>query len=135
MTFKVGDKVTTKTYYTEYAIGTIVEIIDNPNIFGGDGSPWCYVSWDKRGNDTYAHKVAGKIYRYVYGFYSTSLKLVEPVSELEDDPKLPTDPRLRGIAIKIRDLENKYKNRHDSAVYQNKEQVLSDFQRSKVCTG
>ena len=135
MTFKVGDRVTTKDYYTGFKIGTVVEVLSTDHALATEKSPWCYISWDTKGPDMYAHRVAGKIYRYVYGFYASSLKLVESAIDLENDPKLPTDPRLRGIAIKIRDLENKYKNRHDSAVYQNRERVLSDFQRSKVCTG
>jgi len=140
MHFKLGDKVTTKkkgnNYYNEYSVGTIVEIITVPHgLAGNDGSPWCYVSWDKPTSDTYAHRVNGKIYRYVYGFYETSLELVQSAKVTADDPALPADPRLRGIAIKIRDMESRFKNRHNTFSYNNKERELSDFQRSKVCSG
>jgi hypothetical protein len=135
MTFRVGDRVTTKDYFAGYKQGTIIEILTTDHALATDKSPWCYVSWDNRTADAYAHKVAGKIYRYVYGFYGNSLKLVEPDIDLENDPRLPTDPRLRGIAIKIRDIENRFKDRHNTSAYNNKERILSDFQRSKVCTG
>jgi len=139
MPFKLGDKVTTKnkgnTYYTQYKIGTIVEIITHHGMSSNDGSPWCYVSWENSTEDTYVHKFDGKIYRHVYGFYASSLELVELAKVKADDPALPADPRLRGIAIKIRDIETRFKNRHNTYEYNNKERELSDFQRSKVCTG
>lgn len=137
MHFKLGDKVTTKSkgnnYYAQYKLGTVVEIV---NHLGNDGSPWCYVAWDKSTEDTsYVHRFDGKIYRHVYGFYASSLELVQSAKIKEDDPALPADPRLRGIAIKIREMETRFKSRHHTFSYNNKERVLSDFQRSKVCSG
>jgi hypothetical protein len=139
MHFKLGDKVTTKSkgnnYYEQYKIGTVVEIVTHLSLTSTDGSPWCYVAWDKSTEDTYVHKFNGTIYRHVYGFYASSLELVQSAKVKADDPALPADPRLRGIAIKIRDIETRFKNRHNTYEYNNKERVLSDFQRSKVCTG
>jgi hypothetical protein len=140
MTFKIGDRVTTKKegniYYMEYGVGTIIEILTNPmNLANSNGEPWCYISWDKPTSETYAHKVARNLYRHVYGFFATSLELVQSAKVNPNDPVLPTDPRLRDIALKIRDIEYRFKNRHNTYAYNNKERVLSDFQRSKVCTG
>ena len=139
MPFKIGDRVTTKDkgnpYYAEYKIGTVIEIITTDGMINANGTPWCYVAWDTSTHDTFSHRHNGTIYRHVYGFYETSLVLVQSAKVKADDPALPTDPRLRGIAIKIRDMESRFKDRHNTPDYNNKERVLSDFQRSKVCTG
>ena len=141
MTFKIGDRVTTKNkskpYFADYILGTVIEIIATGGIITAtaNGSPWCYVAWDNATHDTFSHRHNGTIYRHVYGFYETSLELVQSANVKADDPALPTDPRLRGIAIKIRDMESRFKDRHNTYAYNNKERVLSDFQRSKVCTG
>ena len=139
MPFKIGDRVTTKDkgnpYYAEYKIGTVIEIITTDGMINANGTPWCYVAWDNSTHDTFSHRHNGTIYRHVYGFYETSLVLVQSAKVKADDPALPTDPRLLGIAIKIRDMETRFKDRHNTYEYNNKERVLSDFQRSKVCTG
>ena len=139
MTFKVGDRVTTKSkgnnYYAQYKLGTVIEIITTDGMINANGTPWCYVAWDKSTHDTFSHRHNGTIYRNVYGFYETSLELVQSAKIKADDPALPADPRLRGIALKIRSMETRFKDRHNTYEYNNKERVLSDFQRSKVCTG
>lgn len=139
MPFKIGDRVTTKSkgnpYYAKYITGTVIEIITTDGMINANGTPWCYVAWDNSTEDTFSHRHNGTIYRHVYGFYETSLKLVQSAKVKADDPALPADPRLRGIAIKIRDMETRFKDRHNTYEYNNKERVLSDFQRSKVCTG
>jgi len=133
MTFKIGDRVAAKKEKGyRFGIGTIVSIGGIGNLDTSD--TWYYINWDEHKTGTYALAINHTRYPNIYGLYERALDLVESAS-IVTDPRLPADPRLRGIAIKIRDIEERFKNRHESDVYNNKERVLSDFQRSKVCTG
>lgn len=132
MTFKVGDRVTTKREKGyRFGVGTIVSVGGLPL---DTSDTWYYINWDEHKPGTYAFAINHTMYPNIYGLYERALELVES-AEVPDDSALPADPRLRGIAIKIRTMETRFKDRHNTYEYNNKERVLSDFQRSKVCTG
>jgi len=130
MPFKIGDRVRAKPDRNyKLGVGTLISITYDDRV----PEPWCYISWDKPVNiDTYPYYINDTRYTNVYGLYACNIELV---SSVNTDPNLPADPRLRGIALKIRDMETRFKDRHNTYEYLSKERVLSDFQRSKVCTG
>ena len=132
MTFKVGDRVTAKREKGyRFGVGTIVSVGGRPL---NNSDTWYYINWDEHKTGTYALAIKNTMYPNIYGLYERALELVQSTN-IVPDPALPADPRLRGIAIKIRDMEYRFKNRHNTYAYNNKERVLSDFQRSKVCSG
>lgn len=133
MTFKVGDRVAAKKEKVyRFGIGTIVSVGGIGNLDTSD--TWYYINWDEHRTGTYALAINHTRYPNIYGLYERALDLVESAS-IVTDPALPADPRLRGIAIKIRDMESRFKDRHNRFDYNNRERELSNFQRSKVCSG
>jgi len=132
--FNIGDIVCASshdTYARTFKYGVVVHISDPTNDLGN----FVYCDWrnPEALPNTYAYKFNNKKYKYIYGMYQHNLKLISSAT-LEVMKNLPEDPRLRGIAIKIRQMDERFKNRHSSKDYNNKERVLSDFQRSSLCT-
>ena len=107
MSFNIGDRVS-PIGISGFGEGTVVfiSIYDQTEI---------YVNWDKPNGRTYSYTFNNngivQTYPNIYMFFEQKLQLT---SDAIIDPLLPTDPRLRGICLKIRELDRKFKQRQEA---------------------
>lgn len=118
MSFNIGDRVRpiSDRDFSDFGEGTIV----------AEYSPGgYYINWDHPNGSTYHNSFKGnnntrENYTNVYMmFYET----IELLSDAIDRPPLPTDPRLRGICLKIRQLDKKFKDRQEHKAKSNNDDV------------
>lgn len=107
MSFNIGDRVS-PIGISGFGEGTVVfiSIFDQTEI---------YVNWDKPNGRTYSYTFTNngivQTYPNIYMFFEQKLQLT---SDAIVDPLLPSDPRLRGICLKIRELDRKFKQRQEA---------------------
>lgn len=113
MSFNIGDRVTPIDVdeLKIFGEGTIVS-----KYYGGhppqfDNIVGYYINFDISSGPTYTFVIDAIEYSNLYMIYTDRLELVEQEGSR---PPLPKDLRLRGIALKIRELDKKFKQRQEA---------------------
>jgi hypothetical protein len=110
MSFNIGDRVhpISDSDFDQFGEGTIVSKYD----MGG-----YYINWDNANDHTYPYTFRdngiARTYDNVYMLFDDRFELVD-VNIAINKPPLPSDPRLRGICLKIRELDRKFKQRQEA---------------------
>lgn len=110
MSFSIGDRVRpiSDSDFNQFGEGTIVSKYD----IGGCGY---YINWDNANDHTYPYTFRddgiARTYDNVYMLFDDRFELVDGAV---NKPPLPSDPRLRGICLKIRELDRKFKQRQEA---------------------
>ena len=105
MSFNIGDRVRPIDDYdfNSFGEGTIVAIYNDEGY---------YINWDNNNGNTYSLAFKKDFGILIYtNIYMMSKENIELVSDDVARPPLPTDLRLRGICLKIRELDKKFKDR------------------------
>jgi len=108
MSFNIGDRVhpISDSDFNQFGEGTIVSKYD----MGG-----YYINWDNANDHTYPYTFRdngiARTYDNVYMLFDDRFELVDVAV---NKPPLPSDPRLRGICLKIRELDKKFKQRQEA---------------------
>ena len=104
MSFNIGDRVS-PIDTPSFGEGTVIHISTDE----------IYVNWDIPNGRTYSYTFNNngiiQTYPNIYMFFEQRLQLT---SDVIIDPLLPSDPRLRGICLKIRELDRKFKQRQEA---------------------
>jgi hypothetical protein len=110
MSFNIGDRVRPidDSDFYQFGEGTIVSKYN----MGG-----YYINWDNANDHTYPYTFRdngiARTYDNVYMLFDDRFELVD-VNIAINKPPLPSDPRLRGICLKIRELDRKFKQRQEA---------------------
>jgi hypothetical protein len=112
MSFNIGDRVIPIDVddLKIFGEGTIVG-----NYYGSrppkfDDIIGYYINFDTGSGPTYNFVIDAVNYTNIYMMYTERLELV---GQENSRPPLPEDPRLKGICLKIRDLDKKFKRRQE----------------------
>ena len=108
MNFSIGDRVRPidDRDFNSFGEGTIVATYNDEGY---------YINWDNNNGNTYSQgfRRDSEVHTYT-NIYMMFSDRVELVSDAIDRPPLPSDPRLRGICLKIRELDKKFKQRQQA---------------------
>lgn len=113
MSFNIGDKVIPIDVddIKIFGEGTIVG-----NYYGSrppqfDDIIGYYINFDISSGPTYNFSIATIMYPNVYMMYTDRFELI---GQETSRPPLPEDPRLKGICLKIRELDKKFKRKQEA---------------------
>lgn len=108
MSFNIGDRVRPidDRDFNSFGEGTIVSKYNDEEY---------YINWDNNNGSTYSQgfRRNGEVLTYT-SIYMMSGDRIELASNAITRPPLPSDPRLRGICLKIRELDRKFKQRQEA---------------------
>jgi hypothetical protein len=108
MNFSIGDRVRPidGRDFNSFGEGTIVATYNDEGY---------YINWDNNNGSTYSNEFRrnGEVHTYAT-IYMMFRDRIELVSDAVARPPLPSDPRLRGIALKIRELDKKFKRKQEA---------------------
>lgn len=106
MSFSIGDYVQAVEGLPVSGNGTIVEIENHGH------SDFIYINWDSPTVNTYRRRYDNVIYEKVFGVHPYMItKIVSIANGKELKNTIPSNPKMRAIALKIVQLENKFKAR------------------------
>ena len=110
MSFNIGDRVIPIDVDDLKIFGEGTIVANNYSSRQSNDIIGYYINFDSHSGPTYNYTVNDTLYLNIYMMYPDRFELIG----LETSrPPLPADPRLRGIALKIRELDEKFKRRQE----------------------